>query len=137
LVYLAQIQQTIAHTYPRWKLAGSLKQNLNGYWAGFTRKPSRMAWLLSDYGVQWTVLGAEWDASVKATLKRMPDLQKAGRFFIYPSIYFVIAHWPGATRLLPEHARAGIVPVLRDAWAGPVGSPLQNADIFGRQDNHR
>ncbi|MCA0455148.1 MAG: DUF4111 domain-containing protein [Chloroflexi bacterium] len=39
-------------TLIRW-----MKNNLNLYWATFTRKPARMAWLLSDYGIQWAVLG--------------------------------------------------------------------------------
>lgn len=34
-----------------------MHKNLNSYWKSFTREPSRIAWLLSDYGVQWTVLG--------------------------------------------------------------------------------
>ncbi len=33
------------------------RENLNTYWARFTQEPTRMAWLLSDYGVQWVVLG--------------------------------------------------------------------------------
>jgi hypothetical protein len=38
-------------------LLTKLRRNLNTYWAAYTRNPSRMAWLLSDYGIQWTVLG--------------------------------------------------------------------------------
>lgn len=34
-----------------------MRQNLNTYWKDFTCKPRRMAWLLTDYGVQWAVLG--------------------------------------------------------------------------------
>jgi hypothetical protein len=34
-----------------------MKRNLNTYWAGFTKKPELIAWLYSDYGVQWVVLG--------------------------------------------------------------------------------
>jgi hypothetical protein len=34
-----------------------MKHNLKTYWAAFTRKPSRMAWLFTDYGIQGTVLG--------------------------------------------------------------------------------
>lgn len=33
------------------------KGNLNRYWATYTYKPSRMAWLLGDFGIQWAVLG--------------------------------------------------------------------------------
>jgi hypothetical protein len=34
-----------------------MHDNLNTYWARFTTTPRRMAWLLDDYGIQWTVLG--------------------------------------------------------------------------------
>jgi hypothetical protein len=34
-----------------------MHQNLNTYWVQFTRKPVRIAWLFSDYGIQWTALG--------------------------------------------------------------------------------
>lgn len=38
-------------------LVAKMKGNLNTYWAGFTKKPQHIAWLYSDYGVQWVVLG--------------------------------------------------------------------------------
>lgn len=38
-------------------LIAEMRQNLNRYWARFTREPGRMAWLLNDFGVQWAVLG--------------------------------------------------------------------------------
>ena len=31
--------------------------NLNTYWAAFTKRPIRLAYLLSDEGIQWAVLG--------------------------------------------------------------------------------
>jgi hypothetical protein len=34
-----------------------MRQNLNSYWATFVRKPQRIAWLLTDFGVEWTILG--------------------------------------------------------------------------------
>jgi hypothetical protein len=37
-------------------LAGQV-ENLNSYWASWTRRPGRLAALFSDWGVQWTVLG--------------------------------------------------------------------------------
>lgn len=37
-------------------LQGQL-ENLNSYWAGWVNRPGRLAVLLSDWGVQWTVLG--------------------------------------------------------------------------------
>jgi hypothetical protein len=54
-----------------------------------------------------------------------------GRFLIKPSIYFVTAHCPGATRHLPEQVPGGVNLVLSDALAGHVGSPLRGADSFG------
>jgi hypothetical protein len=36
--------------------ADTLK-NLNSYWARYTDNPARIVWLLSDFGIQWTVLG--------------------------------------------------------------------------------
>lgn len=39
------------------RLTVDMMANLNTYWVRFTREPARMAWLLSDYGIQWTVLG--------------------------------------------------------------------------------
>jgi hypothetical protein len=38
-------------------LLAKMYHNLNTYWARFTFDPRRMAWLLDDYGIQWTVLG--------------------------------------------------------------------------------
>lgn len=32
-------------------------ENLNTYWVRFVREPARLAWLLGDRGIQWTVLG--------------------------------------------------------------------------------
>jgi hypothetical protein len=38
-------------------LSADTLQNLNDYWARYTDDPTRIIWLLSDYGIQWTVLG--------------------------------------------------------------------------------
>jgi hypothetical protein len=38
-------------------LIAQMHRNMNTYWASFTTSPQRMALLLSDYGIQWTVLG--------------------------------------------------------------------------------
>jgi hypothetical protein len=41
-----------------WELLISrMRENLNTYWASYTQKPQRIAQLLTDYGVQWAVLG--------------------------------------------------------------------------------
>ncbi len=34
-----------------------MRGNLNAYWATYTYKPARMLGLLSDFGIQWAVLG--------------------------------------------------------------------------------
>lgn len=39
------------------ELIVKMHHNMNSYWVRFTTNPRRMAWLLSDYGVQWAVLG--------------------------------------------------------------------------------
>jgi hypothetical protein len=38
-------------------LAARMMHNLNTYWVQFTRNPKRVAWLFTDYGIQWSVLG--------------------------------------------------------------------------------
>jgi hypothetical protein len=38
-------------------LRSQMQRNLTTYWAGFVQRPPRMAWLLTDYGIQWVVLG--------------------------------------------------------------------------------
>ncbi len=39
------------------RLLGWMGENLNTYWAGWTRWPRARLVLLSDFGIQWTVLG--------------------------------------------------------------------------------
>jgi hypothetical protein len=39
------------------RLISDMRQNINTYWASFTTSPTRIVWLWSDYGIQWTVLG--------------------------------------------------------------------------------
>ncbi|MEP7289158.1 MAG: aminoglycoside adenylyltransferase domain-containing protein [Chloroflexota bacterium] len=34
-----------------------MKHNLNTYWVNFTNKPRRIAWIYTDDGLQWAVLG--------------------------------------------------------------------------------
>lgn len=38
-------------------LVTQMHENLNTYWAQFARPSQRALWLLSDYGIQWAVLG--------------------------------------------------------------------------------
>src|SRR4051812_11694766 len=37
-------------------LVTRMKQNLNTYWAAYTVRPRRIAWLMTDYGIEWSVL---------------------------------------------------------------------------------
>ena len=39
------------------KLIVDMRENINTYWASFITKFSRITYLWTDYGVQWTVLG--------------------------------------------------------------------------------
>jgi hypothetical protein len=39
------------------RMIADMHRNMNEYWAQYTRKPARIAWLLSDYGVQWAIPG--------------------------------------------------------------------------------
>lgn len=38
-------------------LVANTKINMNRYWITYIRQPTRIAWLFSDYGVQWAVSG--------------------------------------------------------------------------------
>jgi Domain of unknown function (DUF4111) len=38
-------------------LIAKMHHNMNTYWASFTTNPRRIAWLLTDDGIQWAVLG--------------------------------------------------------------------------------
>jgi hypothetical protein len=38
-------------------LIEKMRENLNSYWASWTRRPDRFIVMLSDWGIQWTVLG--------------------------------------------------------------------------------
>ena len=39
------------------ELLTAMHQNLNSYWGTYTSKPRALAWLMTDAGVEWTVLG--------------------------------------------------------------------------------
>jgi hypothetical protein len=38
-------------------LIHKMRENLNSFWASYTRRPKRIIMLYSDWGIQWTVLG--------------------------------------------------------------------------------
>lgn len=39
------------------ELLAGMYENLNSYWATYTSNPRALAWLMTDAGVEWTVLG--------------------------------------------------------------------------------
>ena len=39
------------------RLAAAMRENLNSYWVSWARRPDRIVALLSDWGIQWAVLG--------------------------------------------------------------------------------
>jgi hypothetical protein len=49
--------QALTFTVDWEHLIARMHQNLNTYWKHFTCRPARMAWLLTDFGIQWAVLG--------------------------------------------------------------------------------
>lgn len=49
--------ETLAFTVDWDQLIAEMRVNLNTYWRSWTRRPVRLALLLSDWGIQWTVLG--------------------------------------------------------------------------------
>jgi predicted nucleotidyltransferase len=49
--------QTLAFTVDWDDLAVRMHDNLNSYWYSWTRSPTRLVQLFTDYGVQWSVLG--------------------------------------------------------------------------------
>ncbi len=49
--------QTLPFTLDWDLLIKKMRGNLNSYWARWTRQPDRFMVMLSDWGIQWTVLG--------------------------------------------------------------------------------
>ncbi len=49
--------QELAFTVDWDLLIERMRQNLNSYWAGWAYKPIRLAYLLTNWGIQWSVLG--------------------------------------------------------------------------------
>lgn len=66
---------TLTYEVDWGKLIADMHQNINTYWASFTTSPTRIVWLWSDYGIQWTVLGVlrQW-----YTFKENTITSKAG-----------------------------------------------------------
>jgi hypothetical protein len=87
-------------------LVAKMHRNMNTYWASFITDPQRMAWLLGDYGVQWTVLGV---LRQFYTFREHDITSKAGA-----GIY-ALGHTPARWHRLIQEAvniRAGVRPSL-------------------------
>jgi predicted nucleotidyltransferase len=54
---IGQPPQTLPIVIDWDELRSKMHENLNTYWASWTTQPKRMIVLLSDFGVEWTVLG--------------------------------------------------------------------------------
>ncbi|WGV25287.1 aminoglycoside adenylyltransferase domain-containing protein [Halotia branconii] len=49
--------QTLAFTVDGNLLRTNIQENLNSYWVSWTRQPNKIAYLVTDSGIQWAVLG--------------------------------------------------------------------------------
>ncbi|MHC5916480.1 MAG: hypothetical protein ACYTXE_37115 [Nostoc sp.] len=49
--------ENLAFTVDWNLLQRKMKENLNSYWVSWTRSPSKLAYLLTDSGIEWAVLG--------------------------------------------------------------------------------
>lgn len=50
--------QNLGYTVDWQALLAGMRHNQNTYWANYTRKPSRLAQLLTGWGIEWVVLGS-------------------------------------------------------------------------------
>lgn len=57
IAILGASPQALSFTVSWDELVARMYDNLNGYWRSWTRSPVRFSQLLTDYGVQWAVLG--------------------------------------------------------------------------------
>lgn len=77
------------------KLTADMLKNINTYWASFTTNPARIAWLWSDYGIQWTVLGV---LRQFYTFKENAITSKTG------AGEYALTHWPARWHRLFQEA---------------------------------
>jgi hypothetical protein len=49
--------QELSFTVDWNRLINKMRENLNTFWVSYTKRPNRIITTLSDWGVQWTVLG--------------------------------------------------------------------------------
>lgn len=57
IAVLGSSPQTLSFSVSWDDLVARMHINLNGYWRSWTRTPTRWVQLLTDYGIQWAVLG--------------------------------------------------------------------------------
>lgn len=57
IALLGPAAQSLTFTVDWDIILRDMKTNLNTYWASYTKQPDRMLVLVSDWGVQWAVLG--------------------------------------------------------------------------------
>ena len=111
------------------QVAAYMQDNLCTYWRSFTRPSRRMLWLLSDWGVQWAVLGVcrPWHA---LRVGAIPSKVQAGQAIlaVCPSRWQpIVAEGLALRRGEPSHyrnhwqraneARAFIAYVIRECSA--------------------
>jgi hypothetical protein len=57
IALLGPTPQELSFTVEWAALIKAMRQNLNSYWVGWTNQPTRLLMLLTDWGIQWAVLG--------------------------------------------------------------------------------
>jgi hypothetical protein len=57
IAILGQTPRDLPFTVDWNLLLTKMKQNLNSYWAGWTKRPERILTMYSNWGIQWAVLG--------------------------------------------------------------------------------
>lgn len=57
IALLGPSSQALIFTVSWDELIAQMHDNLNSYWCSWTRSPTRLPQLLTDYGIQWAILG--------------------------------------------------------------------------------
>jgi hypothetical protein len=57
IVLLGSSPRSLTFTVSWDELVSRMHDNLNSYWLSWTRSPTRLPQLFTDYGIQWSVLG--------------------------------------------------------------------------------
>jgi hypothetical protein len=93
--------RTIDYVMDWDRFIADTRENLNTYWVRFVREPARVAWLLGDGGIQWTVLG---------TLRQFYTFEERG-----------ITSKTGAGQYALEHLPERWHPIIQEALDVRVG----------------